>query len=404
MNTQKTIESLKNTLGEKEELYETYAKDDYVIYIASLHQYNKFLIYCANDKLKFPQVALYTQLLYNNIAMCNLCISSGCKMDQKCISFACLLNEPDLISYCLKYGAKPSEQDLEWIIKKLNNKDFDEFSISLLDENTHFNNFAGLISGEINSFGGYNYGYNYYYNNKTVKKDIINWAKEKYGIKENQYLRRSDRKKIVENINKEKAKCIGIIKKAGIEIPANIYKLCTDNNIKLDTEFLSANEKDNYMESLCDKYYYTLSDSKNIIKEIKKYSKEKNKLSDKCYENLMNKKNNIIITHILDNEKDKGSFPDENNLKKLLQYAFEKGNDIMMIKLLNFEQNTVKYEKNILKECLEYACARNLVDLVDVLINKQNMKLDDTCKQKIINANSLIKYLVDNKLAKIDLI
>jgi hypothetical protein len=159
------------------------------------------------------------------------------------------------------------------------------------------------------------------------------------------------------------------------------------------------------MESLCDKYYYTLADAKNIIKEIKKYTKEKNKLSDKCYENLMNKKNNIIITHILDNEKDKGSFPDENNLKKILQYAYEKRDNVLMSKLLNYDQNIVKYEKNILQQCLEYACSNNdCAYLVDILVKKQNIKLDGKCRQNIIAINPLLKYLIDNNLAKIDFI
>ena len=84
----------------------------------------------------FPQVALYVNLALNNILLCNLCIASGCKMDEKCMTIACSLFEKDLIKYCMKFDIKLTQNDIKLLLTK---SDYSPFAhnnneISLLEE------------------------------------------------------------------------------------------------------------------------------------------------------------------------------------------------------------------------------------------------------------------------------
>ncbi len=157
MNALETIESLIANSGENENLHDDYTKNDYVIFVASLFQFNKFLVYCANEKIKFPQVALYSYIIANNIPMCNLCISCGCQIDNYCMSFACLLKELDLINYVLKYDVKPTEKDFEYImIQKTSFDVLDDIVINLdeqiLKKDLYFYKFMKIIKDILANF------------------------------------------------------------------------------------------------------------------------------------------------------------------------------------------------------------------------------------------------------------
>lgn len=97
-----------------EKLFEYYlnSRDDNVFRIACVYNNDKFIVFCANNKIKLPQSLLYLYIVSNKIEMCNYCITSGCKIDKYCLSLSLKTLDIDLIKYCMRFGLKPTEEDI----------------------------------------------------------------------------------------------------------------------------------------------------------------------------------------------------------------------------------------------------------------------------------------------------
>jgi hypothetical protein len=414
-NTKKTIDELKKYNKEKKVLnpdfFEEYEVNDNTIYMASLYQQESFLIHCANQKIKFPQVSLYLNLIAKNISMCNLCVSSGCKVDDNCVELACLLNEQDIFKYCIKFDVKPSEKQIyiiinneykyngnvngdSWKIDECDGKNYKKF----IDKDNFISHFSLCIK------------YLFYYIEKSRYSgdissnaigNLTGWILKKFGYNINGYNTGTNIKKIAEKIKEAKGECISFLYNSNINLPKDIFEMCSKHSIKIDTRILNYNEKIEYIEGLCMKYYSTITEAKNIFREFKVFSKSNTKLSDKCFEKLIKYDNIHIINMILDNHNDKFLFPDDINMNKLLEYSKNFGINDLMIKLTNFGIDEIKYNYETLQQCLEYALMANYIELAKNLIEKHNMKLNENHKQKIINSNSILKYLIDKDMLEL---
>jgi hypothetical protein len=229
------IETIYYLKSNNAENFEDCTLNDYTIYYACLNQHNKFVAHCANEKIKFPQVALYCQLAANNLAMCNICLSAGCKIDENCMTIACALFEKDIIEYCMKFGIKPQESDYLLLLKLDDTYHFHYNELTTVDnvnELTFKNNLLIFISkGKLYR--------NFYYCNGGVDQCTLTlWWKKKYNPND-LFYRKSRCSHIFNNMNKSRAECFNFMKNSGIDIPHNILKLCVDYEIKLDDKNMS---------------------------------------------------------------------------------------------------------------------------------------------------------------------
>lgn len=277
MNILETILSLDETKGKNIELYEIYSKDQYIIYYSTVHNYNDFVVWCMNEKIKIPQVVLFMYMIKNKIEMCNLCLTSGCEIDQDFMMLSCMLENSYLIDLALKKGLKPNEKDIN----------------SICD-----NFYQYIIFRDIESYC--------MLDTKLFLKRIILGNDEEYA---NTF-----------KLNKSatnKGECLNIIKKSGIIFCDKIYEKCIKNKININ---LNVDELIKDIESRCNIPMKLQKDIKELIDKIKKAHKTKDfKMSEKSYDYLMKHKYNSVIIKIFDIKFIK---IEDHIINKLYDYAF----------------------------------------------------------------------------------
>jgi hypothetical protein len=122
MNTTQTTKFLKKYKKNQLCKFQKCEISEYTIYCASILQRNEFLLYCANQNIiKFPQIALYVNLIFHNINMIDVCIKSGCMIDNNCMTLACSLCDAWIFNWCIEYNLMPSDDDVSILL------DFDMF-------------------------------------------------------------------------------------------------------------------------------------------------------------------------------------------------------------------------------------------------------------------------------------
>jgi hypothetical protein len=272
MNQEQTIHYLKEQYDEDENIYEQCLKNNYIIFYASLLQRDNFLMFCAKEKIFFPQVALYVHLASNNIYMCDICVFAGCKIDEVCMKIACSLFEENLIKYCMKFNIMPTQNNIKLLLTKSNDNVYYSGGLKPLTDESNLNseNFLKSLM--------------YYISFSTISANniwfghanlcgILNWWRDKHNPNKNLYDSNGKRKKVLENMRKKKESCINFIKKSGFEFDEKILDLCQESNIKfynfefyefsdmlidqlIKHEYIKEWDSDDNKKEFCEKYMF----------------------------------------------------------------------------------------------------------------------------------------------------
>lgn len=335
MNILETIESLKQSSGNREDLFDKYSKDEYVMYIASLKGYNKFLVHCANNKIKFPQVALYVSFITES-SILDVYLIAGCKIDEHCISFACKMRNCKLIKYCIDNNIKPTDKDVNSLFCD------DEFDMVIANSESYY-----MLNPET------------FISNCMVSESYEIESKFKLG--------------------NDIASCISTIQKSGIVLSNKIYQICLQNNIKIDFGDSGSYDIKN-IEILCELNLSTIKKRDGIVKEIK--SLKNIELNDACYDNL------IKNTTIGDND-DKDMFlSDIINIKKI------KISDVNLKKIILFSlENNYCYS---LDSALKFNPSINIV-FDKKLLDKLSFSKEDYANGTLTNDN-IFKKIINDRL------
>jgi hypothetical protein len=295
--------------------------DLYEMYNLLLYQDKDFLEYCANDKkLSLPQIALYINIFVGNISMCNICISHGCKMNEKCMTIACACCDIELVKYCMKFGLKPSSTDINIIITKKSPFNYRGYYVVQQEDLVNIDNIYNdnLFIARIIYYLLYARGDHSDSSRDwavSMLEDIVPW----YLGKNCKY---SEEEEFHKKIKNEITNLLNWLKENNIELTKNNIDLCYQKKIFLKS--YTTNEKMLIIENLCDKFYKY---NNKTINEIINFVKENKKLSDTCYDNFINNGDIDFLLTIPDLD------IEEHNIAKLIKFAVDESDNDLINKI-----------------------------------------------------------------------
>jgi hypothetical protein len=348
-----TLSSLKNTSGNDEEAYETYEKNDYTLYVACLNGYDKFICYCLNERIKFPQVSLYLYMLRNNLDICEYLCSNNCQVDSVCYEIAFLFLNVDMFNFCLKHN---SNIKVDQYFQLMNNALYAKSGIhttlniggSLEDLNTDifWNKFKTIFI----HYGG------------TNNHPFINW-----------FVKLEDIKYTIGAVVKIKGQ----------------YGRCQKKNYKLYNEFIVDLFNKSYKPDPLEDFLAEVREGKYKFDFSLLSKSSKDEIADICdIKGKINSKN-LTSIHKLSNE----AFPDDLYVK-LSEKSYDYVNLIISlfsndISILNItKKKFIDKKKKIIKQMFfNFSKNYNLYNFIDCLIKKKYIEADYLIDFKPLEGN-----------------
>jgi hypothetical protein len=430
---------------EKEKQYDDIIQNgricDYIMRAACIYGHKQFIIKCINNKIPLHQSLLYLYIIWGDVDMCKLCITNGCNVDKGCMSIACKIMNTDVIDYFLKQGLTPDNNDITQIFhydQQGNNYCTIPLNYSKTDKSYINHLLTNIIvygykydatspkekdfynKAHIPNYG--KYGIYRFYNDKVIpflkylSKKKINLPKKIYKY----FQIKNDWTRQLKDIIKDETEYMEMLESYSTYYFGKKYEMntfiilcknkqlnekCIDNLIKncmfyVLGEVLIKNKK--YYSSEIIKYTLDRAVknwnfsfiSQIIVNFINSIDIDSAKtIIDKCTSENQYMGNTLItLLNKFNSQLDKTYFT------KIINYAIKNTRNDDIVNCLNHS-----FDKLDIDPILDYALANNNVIIIEVL-TKNNVKLDQKCQDKIINANPIIKYLVENQIFKFELV